>query len=78
MLSKIGDRQLTHSRGWLCGGYFCMQRSVYLLNGGYSHEYAKSTPKETADSTEEKKAEEQQDGILFQLPLHLPQLWIRL
>jgi hypothetical protein len=49
-----------------------------VLNGGCSHEQVKSIPKETADSTEEKEAEEQQDGILFQLPLHLSQLWIRL
>jgi hypothetical protein len=42
-----------------------MHRSVYLLNGDYSDEQAKATPKETADSTEEKEAEEQKDGILF-------------
>jgi len=51
-----------------------MYRSVYLPNGGYSPEQAKAIPKETADSTEEKEAEEQQDGILFQLSLHLSQL----
>jgi hypothetical protein len=55
-----------------------MHRSVYLPNGGYSDKQAKSIPKETADSTEEKKAEEQKDGVLFQLSLHLSQLWIRL
>jgi len=55
-----------------------MYRSVYLPNGGYLPEQAKAIPKETADSTEEKEAEEQQDGLLFQLSLHLPQLWIRL
>jgi hypothetical protein len=51
-----------------------MYRSVYLPNGGYLPEQAKAIPKETADSTEEKEAEAQQDGILFQLSLHLSQL----
>ncbi len=77
-MNLIGIYHLRKTLEWLCSGYFCMHRSVYVLNGGYSHEQAKSIPKETADSTEEKEAEEQKDGILFQLPLHLPQLWVRL
>jgi hypothetical protein len=77
-MNLIGIYHLRNTRASLCSGYCCMHRSVYLPNGDYSDEQAKSIPKETADATEEKEAEEQQDGLLFQLPLHLPQLWIRL
>jgi hypothetical protein len=54
-----------------------MQQRVNLPNGGFSHEHAESIAKETADSTKEKEVEEQKDGILFQLPLPLPQMRIR-
>jgi hypothetical protein len=50
---------------------------MYLPNGGSSDEHATSISKDTANTTKEKEEEEQKVSILFQLPLHLSQMRIR-